>query len=326
MSSSWTDRGPGSDRTGNVARYALIAAAAIAAFSVGFAVVRGDDRGAAESGAPEGTIRAESMDSKGLARAIPDLEARVEQQPDDEQGWALLGLSYFQAGRFADAARAYGRASELNPGFARYHSTRGEALALAAGTGFPTDAQQAFARALELDPADPRTRYFEGVRKNLAGDHARAIDDWIALLRDTPANAPWKGDLRRLVTQVSEEHGIDVSGRVPPPDTIAQDNVPETAIGAIPGPGMEEMRTASRLPQGQQEMMIENMVNGLDQRLSRNPNDPDGWIMLMRSRMQLGQTDQAEQAWRRAREAFSGDSARLERINASARALGVPGA
>ena len=289
MSSSWTDRGPGSDRTGNVARYALIAAAAIAAFSVGFAVVHGYDRGAAESGAPEGTIRAESMDSKGLARAIPDLEARVEQQPDDEQGWALLGLSYFQAGRFADAARAYGR-------------------------------------ALELDPADPRTRYFEGIRKNLAGDHARAIDDWIALLRDTPANAPWKGDLRRLVTQVSEEHGIDVSGRVPPPDTIAQDNVPETAIGAIPGPGMEEMRTASRLPQGQQEMMIDNMVNGLDQRLSRNPNDPDGWIMLMRSRMQLGQTDQAEQAWRRAREAFSGDSARLERINASARALGVPGA
>ena len=72
--------------------------------------------------------------------------------------------------------------------------------------------------------------------------------------------------------------------------------------------------------------MIENMVNGLDERLSRNPNDADGWIMLMRSRMQLGQSAQAGDAWRRAREAFASDSSQLERINASARALGVPGA
>ncbi|MEM8695317.1 MAG: tetratricopeptide repeat protein [Pseudomonadota bacterium] len=308
------------------ARYALIAAAAIATFSIGFAIARGDDRGAAESGAPEGTAQAENMDDTGLAEAIPDLEARVEQRPDDEQGWALLGLSYFQTGRYVDAASAYGRASELNPTLARYHSARGEALALAAEDGFPTDARQAFARALELDPADPRARYFEGVRKDLAGDHAGAIDDWIALLNDTPTDAPWEADLRNLIAQVSDEHGIDVSGRVPPPGTLAQSNVPEAVTRGIPGPSAEEMRAASQLPQGQQDMMIENMVEGLDQRLSRNPDDADGWIMLMRSRMQLGQSAQAGDAWRRAREAFDDDSAQLERINASARALSVPGA
>ncbi|MGP1351701.1 MAG: TPR domain-containing protein [Parasphingopyxis sp.] len=314
------------DTGNNAARYALIAAAAIATFSIGFAIARGDDQGAAESGAPQGTVQAETMDDNELASAIPDLEARVEQRPEDEQGWALLGLAYFQTGRYADAAQAYGRASELNPTLARYHSARGEALALAADSGFPTDARQAFARALELDPADPRARYFEGVGKDIDGDHEGAIDDWIALLRDTPADAPWEADLRRLIAQVSEEHGIDVSGRVPPPGTLAQSNVPDAATAAIPGPSDEEMRAASQLPQGQQDMMIENMVEGLDQRLSRNPNDANGWIMLMRSRMQLGQTAQAGEAWRRAREAFAGNSVQLERINASARALGVPGA
>ena len=314
------------DNGGNPARYVLIAAAAIATFSIGYAIARGDDQGAAESGAPQATVQAENLGNAELAEAIPQLEARVEQRPDDEEAWALLGLSYFQSARYGDAANAYGRASELNPTMARYHSARGEALALAAEDGFPTDARQAFARALELDPSDPRARYFEGVRKDLAGDHEGAINDWIALLRDTPPNAPWEGDLRGLIAQVAEEHGIDVSGRVPPPGTVAQTNVPAAATQAIPGPSPQEMRAASQLPQGQQDVMIENMVNGLDERLSRNPNDADGWIMLMRSRMQLGQAAQASDAWRRAREAFASDSSQLDRINASARALGVPGA
>ncbi|WP_245953660.1 tetratricopeptide repeat protein [Parasphingopyxis lamellibrachiae] len=319
-----SDKDTAKSTSGNMARYALIAAAAVATFSIGFAIARGDDRGAAVSGAPEGTDQAAAMGNAELAQAIPQLEARLEANPEDEEGWALLGLSYFQTGRYPEAARAYGQASELNPTLARYHAARGEALALAADEGFPEEAQQAFARALELDPADPRARYFEGVRKDIAGDHAGAIDDWIALLGDTPAGAPWEPDLRRLIAEVSAEHDIDVEGRVPPPGTRAQTNVPAAATQAIPGPSPAEMRAASNLPQGQQDMMIEDMVNGLDQRLTANPNDPDGWIMLMRSRMQLGQSAQAGGAWRRAREAVAGNSAQLERINAAARALGVP--
>lgn len=307
-------------------RYVLIAAAAIATFSIGYAIARGDERGAAESGAPTGETVGMTGDGADLAAAIPELEERLEANPDDEEGWALLGLSYFQTGRYGESAEAYARASELNPTLARYHSARGEALALAAEDGFPDEARTAFARALELDPADPRARYFEGVRKDVDGDHEGAIDDWIALLRDTPPGAPWESSLRALIAQVSEENGIDVSGRVPPPGSASAAQPPAAATQGIPGPSQQQMREASQLPQGQRDMMIENMVEGLDERLTRNPNDADGWMMLMRSRMQLGQTAQASQAWRRAREAFAGNSAQLERINAAARAVGVPGA
>lgn len=314
------------EKMGYAARYALIAAAAIATFSIGFAIARGDDQGAAASGAPQTASPVDSGSNEDLAQAIPQLEARLEADPEDEEGWALLGLSYFQTGRYDDAANAYTQASALNPTLSRYHSARGEALALASDGGFPEDAQQAFARALELDPADPRARYFEGVRKDIDGDHVGAIEDWITLLRDTPTGAPWEADLRRLIAQVSEDQEIDLRGRVPPPGTLAQSNVPAAATQAIPGPSSEEMRAASQLPQGQQDMMIENMVNGLDQRLAANPDDADGWIMLMRSRMQLGQSVQAGQALRRAREAFADNSDQLERINAAGRALTVPGA
>ena len=172
------------------ARIALIAAAAIATASIGYAVLRGDDRGAAQSGAPVGSPA--DADAGQATPAIADLEALVAEEPDNEQGWAALAFAYYEAGRFADAAEAYGRASALNPTLARYHSARGEALALASQEDFPAEASQALRRALELDPEDPRARYFLAVEKDMAGDHAGAIDDWIALLEDTPAGAPWE--------------------------------------------------------------------------------------------------------------------------------------
>ncbi len=307
------------------ARYALIAAAAIATFSIGYAIARGDDRGAAASGAPENTPMA-SAPGDNLAEMIATLEARLATNPEDEEGWAQLGVAFFESGRFEEAATAYERAGALNPTLARYHSARGEALALGAGDSFPPAARQAFDRALDLDPADPRARYFTGVRLDMEGDHRGALDAWIGLLADTPPGAPWESDLRRLIGEIAAAENIDVSDRLPVAGTAPPSDVPATATQGIPGPTPEQMAEARQLPQGQRDMMIENMVGGLDQRLTRNPNDADGWIMLIRSRMQLGQTAQAGQAWRRARQAFAGNSSQLQRINASARALGVPGA
>ncbi|MBC7987149.1 MAG: tetratricopeptide repeat protein [Sphingomonadaceae bacterium] len=309
-------------------RLALAGAAAIALFAIGYSVARGDDPEVTASGAPEGAPQAMAAAEGGdFAELIPQLEARLRDDPEDEEGWALLGLSYYQTGRFDEAAEAYRRAAALNPTLARHRSARGEALVLASSEeGFPRDAAAAFREAIRLDSADPRARYFLAVEKDMGGDREGALEDWIALLEDTPPGAPWEADLRRLIAEVSHQTGIDVSDRVPPPGRTDADDAPAAATRGIPGPTREQMAAARNLPPGQQEMMIEDMVEGLDQRLRRNRNDADGWIMLMRSRMQLGQTAQASQAWRRARQAFAGNSGQLQRINASARTLGVPGA
>src|SRR3546814_15669535 len=62
------------------------------------------------------------------------------------------------------------------------------------------------------------------------------------------------------------------------------------AARAIPGPSRADMEAASQLPKGQQDAMIEGMVSGLEAKLKANPADVDRWIMLMRSRMTLGET------------------------------------
>jgi cytochrome c-type biogenesis protein CcmH len=65
------------------------------------------------------------------------------------------------------------------------------------------------------------------------------------------------------------------------------------------------------------------MVDGLDKRLQANPKDANGWIMLIRSRMQLGQTAQAKQALDRGLAAFRNDGAEAKRIREAAAALGL---
>ena len=78
----------------------------------------------------------------------------------------------------------------------------------------------------------------------------------------------------------------------------------------------EPAEAPAALPPGQQEAMIANMVDGLDKRLQANPKDANGWIMLIRSRMTLGEPAKAKAAL---------DAPRI-RWRASARSTNVMGA
>ena len=82
------------------------------------------------------------------------------------------------------------------------------------------------------------------------------------------------------------------------------------------------MEAASQLPKGQQDAMIAGMVDGLEAKLKATPSDVDRWIMLMRSRMTLGETAKAAKALK---DAVAANPGSAERLRAQARLLGVPG-
>lgn len=305
-------------------RAILIGAVGIAAVSVGYNVLRAPD--AAKEPTPASSPMAQQPSDPDAA--IRGLQDRVGANPSDAEGWQMLGWAYFEAGRHADAVRAYRHATKLAPGNATFWSSLGEAAVMASEHDpMPREASLAFDKAIALDPRDPRARYFLAVRKDLAKDHEGAIRDWLALLGDTPPGAPWEADLRRTIEQVGRINGIDVAGRLaamkpraPHPPMSGGMSV---AAAAIPGPSREQMQAAAQLPKGQQDAMVETMVAGLEAKLRANPGNADGWIMLMRSRMTLGETAKASAAYAQARKA---NPAQAERLRDEARLLGVPGA
>ncbi|WP_164116289.1 tetratricopeptide repeat protein [Sphingorhabdus sp. Alg239-R122] len=302
----------------------LIIAALVAAVAIAIALTRSDDITPSDA-----TANAPAAEAPDVDTVIANLEKKLQEEPDNAEGWRMLGWSYFETERFAEAATAMKRATTLDPENAEYFSMLGEALVLGGNNpNIAPDARAAFARALELDPEDARARYFVAAAKDIDGKHTEAIDDWFALLADTPADAPYAEDIRRVIRNVGKERGIEVEKRLagtsnaPPPPPFKTTG-PDVATGAIPGPTQQQMRDAAQLPQGQQEKMIRDMVEGLDTRLSKNPNDARGWIMLMRSRVALGETAKAQKAYTDAQRTFRNNGAELKQIKEAAAALGI---
>ena len=88
-------------------------------------------------------------------------------------------------------------------------------------------------------------------------------------------------------------------------------------------PTADNVKAAEGQSDTERDSMIRGMVDRLATRLEVSPNDEEGWLRLMRSRMTLGEKDAAKAALTKALETFAGDAAAKGRLTAAARELGV---
>ena len=213
-----------------------------------------------------------SAGGSGDVGSIAALEARVASNPKDGAAWQALGFARYADQRYDAAAEAYAKATELDPGNAVLFSALGEARVMASARDpMPPAALEAFRKALALDAKDSRARYFLAVKRDLDGDHAGAVADWLALLRDTPPGAPWEADLKRTIEQVGKINTIDTATRIAAAEAAQKAAFPEaaatsalTAGQGIPGPSQDQLRAASGMTPGQQREMAEGMVASLE--------------------------------------------------------------
>ena len=120
------------------------------------------------------------------------------------------------------------------------------------------------------------------------------------------------------IEQVGKINGIAVAKRLA---AVRQpDPVPGATGRAAPGPSAAELAGAAAIPPSQQRQMAEGMVTRLEGRLQTDPANVEGWVMLIRSRVQLGQPDLARTALNAA---IKANPAAAERLRTEAEALGL---
>ena len=257
---------------------------------------------------------------------IPELQAMAEKDPLNSKAWQELAFAHFSAGGYEQAARAYRQAVEGDPDNAVLWSALGEARVMASERDpMPADAVTAFEKAIALDPTDPRSRYFLAVRKDLAGDPRGAIEDWTALLKETPPARCGKTICAAPSNRLARSTGSKrppCSRRWTRPRGVRPGCGPPplTAGNAIPGPSQDQIAAARAISPSEQQSMAEGMVERLDTRLRSEPGDVNGWVMLMRSRITLGQPEEASRALK---DAIAANPAQAARLRAEAEALGV---
>jgi cytochrome c-type biogenesis protein CcmH len=134
---------------------------------------------------------------------VEGLDARLQDDPNDLDGWLRLGRARMVLGEKDKAAAAFEQASRLRPNDPQILADLGDALLTEVdpASGLPrvgAKAQSVFQRMASLAPDDPRPPWFLGLAAAQAGDRAKASAYWQSLLERLPPDHPDRASIEEL--------------------------------------------------------------------------------------------------------------------------------
>lgn len=157
---------------------------------------------------------------------VAKLRAHLEDEPDDAQGWAMLGRSYVVLQRFGEAAKAYARANALSidQPQAEWLIAAGAALGMSTEQHDLTQSGSLFEQALKLDPGNAEGLWYGGLAALQNGDYATAYAHWLKLRdQDLP------DDISAVVEQHLPELAAKAGEKLPPPTAAVSASAPAPA-------------------------------------------------------------------------------------------------
>ena len=189
---------------------AVIAGLAVPLLAVGLYFTVGNPRALAPVAIPTDT-------SKGVTAAqveamVAKLAERMKQNPDDPQGWAMLGKSYAVMGRYEDAAAAYGKAADRvgdNPNLLADYA---DALAMANGQNLQGKPEALVMRALKIDPDHAKSLALAGAVAFEKKDYATAIGHWEKLVKQVPPDSEMARNVQASIAEARGLAGENKSG------------------------------------------------------------------------------------------------------------------
>ena len=142
------------------------------------------------------------VSAQDIEHMVTALASKLEQDPNNPQGWSMLARSYRQMGRMPDAVRAFERAASLHVGNADFYVEYADTLASI--QGFDIKVRALIDKALQLEPSHPIGLWLRGTAAYEGGQYQKAIADWEALLKLVP---PESEDANVLRANIAEAKG-----------------------------------------------------------------------------------------------------------------------
>lgn len=244
-------------------------------------------------------------ENQTIDELVAKAERHLAENPEDGKGWEVLAPIYMRLGNVEAAANAYSNAIRLLGPTTTYLTDMGEALTVANEGIVTADARKAFEEAVKLEPKAVKPRFFIALALGQEGKKEAAIAAWESLLADADPKAFW--------VPAAQEELRKVGGTVP------------SAAETPKGPTREQVEAAGEMNAEDRQAMIQNMVQGLADRLSGEGGSVQDWQRLIRAYMVLGENAKAADALGKAREAFADNAESLGNINAMAAELGLAG-
>ncbi len=173
---------------------------------------------------------------------VAKLDERLRQQPNDPEGWKMLGRSYVILERYNEAAEAYENLNRLTQGKdAGVLADYAETLALIHGGKLAGKPAELIRTALTLEPRNPKALWLNGYVHFQREDFKGAIQQWTQLTAIYPEGSEEATQLNQNIQQARQRLGTTTVPTAQPPETTTDAVV--TKGGADPLSSSSAIRT-----------------------------------------------------------------------------------
>lgn len=144
-----------------------------------------------------------------LAELLPNLERKLLENPNDIDGWKLLGKSYLTISDFSNAKRALLRAYEIDNADPDLLSQLAEATAMERGGDLSGEASEYLDSALQINPQHQQSLWLVAISRQQAGKHEEAITRFEALRSGVADNPDAVASVNEMINLSRIELGLD---------------------------------------------------------------------------------------------------------------------
>jgi cytochrome c-type biogenesis protein CcmH len=142
--------------------------------------------GSPEALSPQSAESAHGVTPQQVEQMIARLSERLKEQPENAEGWAMLGRSYAALDRFGEAATAYAEAVKRLPDDPQLLVDYADVLARSRGRNLLGEPEGLISRALALDPANGKALALAGTVAFQKKQYPAAVAHWQKLVAMLP--------------------------------------------------------------------------------------------------------------------------------------------
>ncbi len=162
----------------------------------------------AAAAAPAGADR--PLTPEQIEAMIETLSARVKEQPNEAESWAMLGRAQVVLGRHAQAVPALKQAVALRGDDATLLTEYADALAVANGRNLDGEPSRLLAQALAIEPNNTKALLLLGMHAFQQKDYPKALQQWEKVVQLAPG-----GELAQQLQGVIAEARQRAGGAAP---------------------------------------------------------------------------------------------------------------
>ncbi len=177
---------------------------------------------------------------EGVEKMVAEFAVKMEKDPTNLKGWAMLARSYRILGRNEDAAKAYARAGNFIDSDPQLLADYADTLAANANGSFVGKPLQLINQALKLDPDNLMALWLSGTASYNANNYKAAVQTWEKLAKQIPPDS---------------DEGRAIQGSIA--DARAKGGLAALAPTSAPAPASSSIASSGKVISGKIELSAE---------------------------------------------------------------------